>query len=101
VIASPVNTGFAGGNNLALRTVRTPYAVLLNNDAVPEPDWLRNLLAPFEEDGATGSAWSPARSCSRPGSCRCGCAPRASTPARTTRASSACGWSRSRWTAGT
>ena len=52
VIASPVNTGFAGGNNLALRTVSTPYAVLLNNDAVPEPDWLRNLLAPFEASGA-------------------------------------------------
>jgi GT2 family glycosyltransferase len=52
VVASPVNTGFAGGNNLALRAVTTPYAVLLNNDAVPEPDWLRNLLAPFEEPGA-------------------------------------------------
>jgi GT2 family glycosyltransferase len=52
VIASPVNTGFAGGNNLALRTVSTPYVVLLNNDAVPEPDWLRNLLAPFEAAGA-------------------------------------------------
>ena len=52
VIASPVNTGFAGGNNLALRTVSTPYVVLLNNDAVPQPDWLRNLLAPFEAAGA-------------------------------------------------
>jgi glycosyltransferase involved in cell wall biosynthesis len=52
VIASPVNTGFAGGNNLALRQVSTPYAVLLNNDAVPEPDWLRNVLAPFEAPGA-------------------------------------------------
>ena len=52
VIASPVNTGFAGGNNLALREVTTPYAVLLNNDAVPEPDWLRRLLAPFDEPGA-------------------------------------------------
>ena len=29
----------------------TPYAVLLNNDAVPEPDWLRNLLAPFYAPG--------------------------------------------------
>lgn len=52
VIASPVNTGFAGGNNLALRTLRTPYAVLLNTDAVPEPDWLRRLLEPFDADGA-------------------------------------------------
>lgn len=52
VIASPVNTGFAGGNNLALRQVTTPFAVLLNNDAVPEPDWLRRVLAPFAEPGA-------------------------------------------------
>ena len=52
VIASAVNTGFAGGNNLALRSVATPFVVLLNNDAVPEPDWLRRLLAPFDEPGA-------------------------------------------------
>ena len=51
VIASPTNTGFAGGNNLALRQVRTPYAVLLNNDATPEPRWLANLLAPFAGEG--------------------------------------------------
>jgi GT2 family glycosyltransferase len=51
VIPSPVNTGFAGGNNLALRRLDTPYAVLLNTDAVPEPDWLRRLLAPFEAAG--------------------------------------------------
>lgn len=52
VIESPRNLGFAGGNNLALRTVVTPYAVLLNNDATPEPGWLRNLLATFDEPGA-------------------------------------------------
>jgi len=48
VIESPRNLGFAGGNNLALREVTTPYAVLLNNDASPEPGWLRNLLATLE-----------------------------------------------------
>ena len=52
VIASPTNLGFAGGNNLALRQVSTPYAVLLNNDAVPEPGWLRNLLDPFRQPGS-------------------------------------------------
>jgi len=51
VIPSRTNTGFAGGNNLALRTVRTPFVALLNTDAVPEPDWLRNLLAPFHGPG--------------------------------------------------
>lgn len=51
VIASPRNLGFAGGNNLALRKVSTRYAVLLNNDAAPEPGWLRNLLAELDGPG--------------------------------------------------
>jgi GT2 family glycosyltransferase len=51
VIPSPTNTGFAGGNNLALRELRTAYAVLLNNDARPEPDWLERLLEPFTQPG--------------------------------------------------
>jgi GT2 family glycosyltransferase len=51
VQASATNLGFAGGNNVALRQVRTPYAVLLNNDAVPEPGWLANLLAVFSQPG--------------------------------------------------
>jgi GT2 family glycosyltransferase len=51
VIANPVNLGFAGGNNVALRQVSTPYAVLLNNDAIPQPGWLSRLLATFEQPG--------------------------------------------------
>ncbi|CAJ59898.1 MULTISPECIES: glycosyltransferase family 2 protein [Frankia] len=51
VVPSDRNLGFAGGNNLALRQVTTPYAVLVNNDAVPEPSWLAALLAPFGEPG--------------------------------------------------
>ena len=52
VLANPSNDGFAGGNNVALREVATPFVALLNNDARPEPDWLRRLLEPFEEPGA-------------------------------------------------
>jgi GT2 family glycosyltransferase len=52
VIRNSKNLGFAGGNNVALRQVTTPYAVLLNNDATPEPAWLENLLAPFDAPGA-------------------------------------------------
>jgi GT2 family glycosyltransferase len=52
VIRNAANLGFAGGNNSALREVTTPYAVLLNNDATPEPDWLEQLLAPFSEPGS-------------------------------------------------
>ena len=52
VVRNADNRGFAGGNNSALFDVTTPFAVLLNNDATPEPDWLENLLAPFDEPGA-------------------------------------------------
>jgi hypothetical protein len=48
VLEAPRNLGFAGGNNFALHEVATPYAVLLNNDATPEPDWFARLLEPFE-----------------------------------------------------
>jgi GT2 family glycosyltransferase len=51
-IASPTNGGFAGGNNLALREVASPFVALLNNDAYPAPDWLRRLLEPFQQPGA-------------------------------------------------
>jgi hypothetical protein len=52
VLRNDRNLGFAGGNDTALREVTTPYAVLLNNDATPEPDWLERLLAPFDAPGA-------------------------------------------------
>ncbi|GAC1439617.1 MAG: hypothetical protein NVS3B26_03000 [Mycobacteriales bacterium] len=52
VLQNDANLGFAGGNNIALRQVTTPHAVLLNNDATPEPDWLDQLLAPFDEPDA-------------------------------------------------
>lgn len=52
VLRNSANLGFAGGNNTALREVTTPFAVLLNNDATPEPDWLEQVLAPFSAPGA-------------------------------------------------
>jgi GT2 family glycosyltransferase len=54
IVQSDRNRGFAGGNNLALEMVTTPFAVLLNNDAVPEPDWLERLLAPMNAPGSEG-----------------------------------------------
>lgn len=44
VVESATNAGFAGGCNAGVRASRGPLIVLLNNDAVPEADWLRNLL---------------------------------------------------------
>jgi len=52
VVRNSANLGFAGGNNVAMRTVPTPFVVLLNNDAHPEPDWLRRLVAPMLAPGS-------------------------------------------------
>ncbi len=46
VIRASRNHGFAGGNNLAIRTIRDcRWVALLNPDAFPEPNWLGNLIA--------------------------------------------------------
>jgi GT2 family glycosyltransferase len=53
VIAPTSNTGYAGGNNLALRALQArdgAYALLLNNDAELEPDAIAALVACAETD---------------------------------------------------
>jgi GT2 family glycosyltransferase len=52
VLTPPANTGYAGGNNLALRTLaaRGGYALLLNNDAALEPGAVAALVACAEAD---------------------------------------------------
>jgi GT2 family glycosyltransferase len=60
-LANGSNDGFAGGNNVALREVATPFVALINNDARPEPDWLRRLLEPFSGPGAERLAAASAK----------------------------------------
>lgn len=54
LIRSAENLGFAGGNNLAIRAARAPFLVLLNQDTEVPPDWLAQLIAPFERDEKIG-----------------------------------------------
>lgn len=46
------NTGFAGGVNLGYAAARGKYAVLLNNDAEAEPEFLAKLTDVMERSGA-------------------------------------------------
>jgi len=48
VVQTGANLGFAGGVQAGLDAVRTPYAALLNNDAVADPGWLAALVAAAE-----------------------------------------------------
>lgn len=49
------NLGFAAGNNLGVVRSSGEVLVLLNNDAVPEADFLAELVQPIEEDPSLGS----------------------------------------------
>lgn len=48
------NFGFAGGNNRGMEIARGKYIALLNNDAVPEPQWLEELVRALEKDPTAG-----------------------------------------------
>lgn len=52
----PENLGFAGGVNVGIRRAMAEgydAVALLNNDAVPDPDWLATLDEALERTGAT------------------------------------------------
>ena len=49
IIHNADNLGFAAANNIALERIDSCWTVLLNPDAVPEPDWLEKLIKVAEE----------------------------------------------------
>lgn len=53
VVASPRNTGFAGGVNLGIEGFDGEFVVLLNNDATLEPQGIRRLVAHADHPAAT------------------------------------------------
>jgi len=59
VLRQDTNTGFAGGCSAGLQNVDTPWVVLVNNDAVVEPNFLESLLAETHSLGAEKvGAWT-------------------------------------------
>ena len=58
IIALPKNVGFSVANNIAIKTVKTEYVALLNNDAVAHPLWLQSLVGALEAYPEAGFAAS-------------------------------------------
>lgn len=50
VLRNPRNLGFGAANNMALRQVKTRYALLLNPDCLPTEDFLQRLLEVAEDN---------------------------------------------------
>ena len=61
IVELPENRGFSAANNVALETVDTEFVALLNNDAVPDPLWLKSLIEALEEHPQAGMAASKPR----------------------------------------
>jgi GT2 family glycosyltransferase len=53
-VLSPTNQGFTGGNNLGIAVASGVYILLLNNDAVADPDWARALVEEAESNPRIG-----------------------------------------------
>ena len=49
IVAMGENRGFAGGTNAGVKVARGRLVALLNNDTVPEPDWLAALCRGIDE----------------------------------------------------
>jgi GT2 family glycosyltransferase len=58
VLRNPCNRGFAAAVNQGIRASRSEWVALLNNDAVPEPDWLAGLVAAGAADRRVGAVAS-------------------------------------------
>lgn len=55
IISSQTNLGFAGGNNLALKEITTPFVLLLNSDAYfPAGSNLEKVLEHFQSNPTVG-----------------------------------------------
>ncbi len=54
VIRNSANLGFATANNQGIRAARAPLIAVLNNDALPEPDWLQVLVEAAERETWAG-----------------------------------------------
>ena len=58
LIISKTNDGFAGGCNKGVAASTGEYIALLNNDARPDPGWIRAAVARFEESPSVGAVAS-------------------------------------------
>lgn len=58
VVHAGRNLGFAGGNNLGIRKARGAYVALINNDTLPDADWLLRLVETAQTSDRIGAVGS-------------------------------------------
>jgi GT2 family glycosyltransferase/glycosyltransferase involved in cell wall biosynthesis len=58
LVISKTNEGFAGGCNLGVAASSGEFIALLNNDAKPDPGWIRAAIDKFDESSKIGAVAS-------------------------------------------
>jgi len=58
IVSSETNLGFGQGCNLGVASSTGEYVVLLNDDAEPDPGWLRALVSVADSDATVGGVGS-------------------------------------------
>jgi len=59
VIFNPTDKGIAHSRNIALEYAKSPYVAYTDDDAVPHPHWLEELLYALELDEKVGAVTGP------------------------------------------
>lgn len=54
IIENEKNLGVTGGNNAGIKAAKGKYVALFNNDAVADPQWLKELVKVIESDDKIG-----------------------------------------------
>ena len=60
------NHGFAEGYNIGIKSIETPYVVLLNSDVRVTKDWLDPILQQMDQDKSIGAMMPKVRSLEQP-----------------------------------
>ena len=58
IVRAGGNLGFAGGNNLGTRKAQGAYVALINNDTLPDDDWLLRLVETAQTSDRIGAVGS-------------------------------------------
>lgn len=67
IVTHPVNEGFAGGYNWALKKVQSDYYVLLNSDVSVTPGWIEPVIEIMENDPSIAACQPKILSYHQPG----------------------------------
>ncbi|GEM_PF-1276564 len=66
LVVNDKNYGYAGGNNKGVKYAKGRYFLILNNDTIAEPGWLRAMVDALESDKGIAMVTSNVINCAEP-----------------------------------